>query len=41
MGIIFLFSMKKVRSSRSFNNGTSTSGSVILTGSLADEEAST
>ncbi|CAF0999435.1 unnamed protein product [Rotaria magnacalcarata] len=34
-------SVKKIRSSRSFNNGTSTSGSVILTGSQPEEETPT
>ena len=33
--------MKKVRSSRSFNNDTSTSGSFKLTTSRADEETAT
>jgi hypothetical protein len=32
--------VKKVRSSRSFNNGTPSNGSIILTGSLPDEESS-
>lgn len=39
--LFFYFSVKKVRSSRSFNNGTTSNGNILLTGCLPDEESST